>query len=90
MIVLDLGAAAPTVGAGGLVSLFVIAVMRGKLVPRKTMEDVLKERDDWKAAHALSEQARLAAAGQVEELLEHARTTDAFIRALPAAIRGQT
>lgn len=78
------------VGAGGLVTAFVLAVLLGRLVPRRTLEDILRDRDEWRAAHKISETARevsehARAEGQkqVTELLEHARTTDAFIRSLP-------
>lgn len=82
-MIVEFGTVAPTIGASGLCSLFVIAVLRGRLVPRKTMEDALKDRDDWKSAHTISETARLEMAGQVKELLEHARTSQALLEALP-------
>lgn len=72
------------IGAGWLiVGLFVIGMMRGNLVPRRTYDDVIHDRDEWRAAHRISETARATAVHQVEELLEHARTTDEFIRSLP-------
>ena len=49
----------------------------------REMADISHDRDEWRAAHRISETARQVAADQVAELLEHARTTDAFIRALP-------
>ena len=58
-------------------------VLSGWLVPRRTYRDILHDRDEWRAAHRISEQARAESADQVGELLEHARTTDAFIRSLP-------
>lgn len=66
-----------------LLGLLVLAIITGRLVPRRTHEDSLHDRDQWRAAHMVSEQARQVSADQVEELLEHARTTDAFIRSLP-------
>lgn len=60
-----------------------LQMARGKLVPRSALDDVIHDRDEWRAAHRISESARQAGADQVEELLEHARTTDAFIRSLP-------
>ena len=60
-----------------------LLIARGRLVPRSTLEDAYHDRDEWRAAHRISEQARAESADQVGELLEHARTTDAFIRALP-------
>ena len=60
-----------------------LQMARGKLVPRSALDDVIQDRNDWRDAHRLSEAARQASADQVEELLEHARTTDAILRALP-------
>lgn len=92
---------APGGGLIGLVTLAVLAVWRGWLVPRGTL-DVLnasaaeriaqyKERleesktreHEWKAAYDASEEARRVQAGQLSELLELAKATDAFMRALP-------
>lgn len=69
-------------------------IAMGKLVPKSTVEresaghtremtDLQHDRDEWRAAHRISEQARSELADQVGELLEHARTTDVFIRSLP-------
>lgn len=83
------------IGSGwALVALFVVYMIRGRLHPQATidrmvaeharvLEDIAHDRDEWRAAHRISETARQVAADQVAELLEHARTTDAFIRALP-------
>jgi hypothetical protein len=83
------------VGSGwALVCVFVIMIYRGNLVPRRAvndmirahereMEDISHDRGEWRTAHRISETARLEAVGQVHELLEHARTTDQFIRSLP-------
>lgn len=60
-----------------------LQMARGKLVPRSTLDDVIHDRDEWRAAHRISETARQTGADQVDELLEHARTTDTFIRSLP-------
>lgn len=67
-----------------------LQLARGKLVPRSAVEDLIHDRDEWRAAHRISEQARQTSADQVEELLEHARTTEAIIRALPKARQGST
>jgi hypothetical protein len=48
----------------------------------RQLEDAHHDRDEWRAAHRISETARQVAADQVDELLEHARTTDQFIRSL--------
>jgi len=66
-----------------LLGILVLLIALGKLVPRRTMEDTIHDRDEWRTAHRISEQSRVELAGMVGELLEHARTTDAFIRSLP-------
>jgi hypothetical protein len=63
-------------------------VIFGALIPRRTYRDMVHDRDEWRAAHRISEQARQVSTDQVAELLEHARTTDAVIRSLPQAARG--
>ena len=78
-----------------------LQIARGKLVPQATvdrmvtehvreLEDRTHDRDEWRAAHRISETARGVAASQVEELLEHARVTDAIIRSLPHPHRDPT
>ena len=58
-------------------------VFSGRLVPRRTYDDMVQERDDWKAAHTISETVRREQAKQIGELLVQARATDALIRSLP-------
>jgi hypothetical protein len=76
-----------------------LQLARGKLHPQSTidrmvaahnreLEDISHDRGEWRTAHRISETARLEAVGQVHELLEHARTTDQFIRSLPSPQRG--
>lgn len=67
----------------GLLAIVVLLIAMGRLVPRRTMEDVIHDRNEWRTAHRISEQSRVELAGMVTELLEHSRTTDAFIRSLP-------
>lgn len=71
------------VGVVGLVVVFALGLGTGRLFTRRQYDDVAHDRDEWRAAHRISETARQVAADQVEELLEHARTTDRFIRSLP-------
>lgn len=82
----------PVTPVGGIIALLlsavlglvVRAVVKGDLIPRRTYDDMLRDRDNWRAAHQTSELARAELAGQGRELLEHARTTDAFIRSVSA------
>jgi hypothetical protein len=70
-------------GPWGLVGIAVALILMGRLVPRSTLEDTRRDRDSWRTAHDVSERARAELAQSVHDLLEHARTTDAFIRSLP-------
>jgi hypothetical protein len=86
-----------TVLQGGAVAVLVWVfrrIIRGDLVPRSVLEDVRKDRDErvhdarettslWQDAHAESERGRSVYAGQVTQLLELGRTSEAVLRALP-------
>lgn len=80
-----IGIPVSTLTPAGLLALIVVLIAFGRLVPRRTLEDMIHDRNEWRAAHRISEAARAELAAQVNELLEHGRTTDAFIRALPHA-----
>lgn len=67
----------------GVAWLVIRKLVSGDLVPRATLDNITHDRDEWRASHRISETARQVAADQVDELLEHARTTDSFIRSLP-------
>lgn len=86
-------------GAVALVTLVVLLIFFGKLVPRSVLEDVrqdrdariaeaLAERDTWRDAHKESETARIEAQNQVGELLELSRTADHVLRALRGEVPG--
>jgi hypothetical protein len=78
-----LGISPATLTPAALLAILILLIAVGRLVPRRTLEDIIHDRNEWRAAHRISEQSRMELAGMVGELLEHARTTDAFIRALP-------
>lgn len=79
-----------------VLAITVLLVFTGQLIPRwvvtqirKNYESQLKaaqqEADDWKAAYQAVNAAREVQGRQLDDLLDSAKTTDAFIRALPAA-----
>lgn len=70
-------------GAVALLTLVVLMVLTGRLVPRKTYDDLLKERDTWREAHTVSEAARTSERTQTQELLELSRTSAHALQALP-------
>lgn len=78
---LDLGSS--QLSLAGLVALAVVLVLSGLLVPRRTVKDLIQERDDWKTAFQTSEEARAEQGEQIRELTELAKTTYAAIAALP-------
>jgi hypothetical protein len=101
-----IGRSAP---GGALVMLIVFAVLavwRGYLVPKSTVDKMdatvirvetvqekrlaesLTREQEWKAAWMASEQARQLQTSQLADLLELARTTDAFIRGLRQVTEG--
>ena len=70
-------------GAIGLLILVFLFVLTGRLVPRKTVEDLLAERDYWRAAHTEEVKARQAERELTNELLEVARAADQVFASLP-------
>ncbi|WP_431781692.1 hypothetical protein [Streptomyces chumphonensis] len=77
------GITALDLGAGALLGIVILLILTGRLVPRSTLEDVRAERDTWRTAHQVSEEARLAALRQNDELTELARTGVRALDALP-------
>ncbi|MFJ3043591.1 hypothetical protein [Streptomyces tendae] len=86
-------------GAGAIVTLIVLLILRGSLVSRAVLEDVRKDRDarvaelvdernTWREAHRESEVARIQAQNQVGELLELAKVADHVLRAIRGEVPG--
>lgn len=86
-------------GAGAIVTLIVLLILKGHLVSRAVLEDVRKdrdariaelatERDMWREAHRESEAARIEAQRQVGELVELARVADHVLRAMRGEVPG--
>ncbi|MFF8589925.1 hypothetical protein ACF061_00555 [Streptomyces sp. NPDC015220] len=71
------------IGLGALLTLVVLLILRGGLVPRRTHEDLLADRDNWRSAFMESEKARAVEHEQVEELLELAKLGGHILTALP-------
>jgi hypothetical protein len=76
-------------GPTALLTLVVLLVLTGRLVPRSTLTDMRDERDMWRAAHTTSEAARQKALDQTEELLETARLGNQLLNSLPRPPRGE-
>lgn len=71
------------IGLGALLTLVVLLILTGRLVPRRTHEDALSDRDNWRSAFMESEAARKVEHEQVEELLEMAKLGGHILTALP-------
>jgi hypothetical protein len=94
---MDLSALSATdLSAAGLLALAVLLILWGRLVPKSVVEDIRTDRDnrlaeskaeieDWKSAFQAAEESRALQGHQIGELLELAKTTDAFIRSLQTA-----
>ncbi|WP_435643888.1 hypothetical protein ACR9VJ_26535 [Streptomyces sp. H49] len=71
------------VGIGALLALVVLLILKGGLVPRRTHEDVIADRDNWREAFLQSEAVRKEEHDQTKELLELARLGGHILTALP-------
>ena len=72
-------------GAVSLLALFVVAILTGRLVPRSTYEDKIKEANDWKAAWTTSEKAREELSKNVQVAIELGRITEKLMIASAGA-----
>jgi hypothetical protein len=77
------GVAPTDAGAVALLTLVVLFILTGRLIPRKTHEDVIADRDNWRAAFLESEAARKVEHEQTGELLEMAKLGGNVLAALP-------
>ncbi|WP_405461715.1 hypothetical protein OG786_29580 [Streptomyces sp. NBC_00101] len=77
------GVAPTDAGAVALLTLVVLFILTGRLVPRKTHEDALKNCDNWRTAFLESEALRKVEHEQTGELLEMARLGGHILAALP-------
>lgn len=78
-------------GFGVLVSLFVLAIMTGKLVPKSTVDRLLAAADKssnlWETAYKNSKEEALTSSRQVDELLEANRATVHLVEELGSVTR---
>lgn len=70
-------------GSVVLLTLVVLLILTGRLIPRRTHEDVLADRNNWRQAYLESERARAVEHQQTGELLEMARLGGRILTALP-------
>lgn len=71
-----------TLTPAALLGLTVLFILLGRLVPRSTLMEHIKEKEAWKKAYETSEKARVASDAQSAQLLELAKTTHSIVYAL--------
>lgn len=65
-----------------LVGLFVVAILVGLLVPRRTLKDVQTERDTWKEAYHTQVEARGEEARQMDMVLAMSKANHELLVAI--------
>lgn len=63
-----------------LLGIAVLMLLTGKLVPRSTLQDKIKEADQWHQAYETERIARASSEAQNRELFEVAKTSESFLR----------
>jgi hypothetical protein len=83
-------------GAAGVLIVVVLAIVTGRLVPRRSLDDVRTDRDarlaeekargdEWRAAAQIQDARNDLLSQQVGQLLDAARTTNSLIEGLRQA-----
>lgn len=67
-----------------LLGLVVLLLLLGRLVPRRTVDDAVRQMEYWREAHSNSEKARTAQKEQADELLESSRLTVQLLQSIRA------
>ena len=81
----------PTLGAGGLVAIFVIMIFTGRMLPSRTVDRLLASKDEQitnlRTANEQSKEAIDRKDSQIAALLEAGKTTTHVIQAVQEAAR---
>lgn len=72
-------------GGWALVGVFVLLVFTGRLVPRRTVNDIIADRDDWRDASRAKDAEKAEQTKQVAELREVGETMKAVLLGLQNA-----
>lgn len=79
----------PSLGAGGLLAMFVAAVLMGRLQPKASIDERLADKDrqieTWRTAYERCLEIQREQQKQLSMLLEANRTTTRVIAAIPQA-----
>lgn len=65
-----------------LVAVFVVGLLRGRLVPRSVLDDAIHDRDEWRAESRVKDQQLAEQASQLGHLAEVGETQKAVLGAL--------
>jgi hypothetical protein len=65
-----------------LLSITVLMLLKGWLVPKSTLQDKIKEADRWHQAYETERTARTISDAQTRELFEVARASTGFLKAV--------
>jgi len=70
-------------GAVALLAIVVLMVLTGRLIPRRTYDDMREERNMWRTAAHDAEQLTRKQQDQIDEMLELSRTAGHVLTSLP-------
>jgi hypothetical protein len=80
-----------SLGAGSILAIFVLLIMRGGLIPRQTHEDRMRDKDAqieyWRTAHGREVNRGDELASQVTTLMEVASTAEHVLTSLSQVAR---
>lgn len=62
-----------------LLGIFVLMMFLGRIVPRRTLDDQIKQTEKWQTAYELERQARVSSDSQTTELLEIVKATHSIV-----------
>lgn len=77
------GINASDAGLGALLTLVILFILTGRLVPRRTYDDMVADRDSWRQAFHASEEVRRMESKQLQNLLTVAEMGGRVLTALP-------
>lgn len=81
----SLGFGLPQIGLGSGWAAFIVVmflIARGQLIPRRTHEDTIHDRDEWRAESRIKDAQLAEKDGQLRELSEVGRAVNAVMRAI--------
>lgn len=66
--------------APALLGIAIVLILSGRLIPRRTYDDLREDRDRWQRAFTVSEEARLSQSKQLDAAMEVGKTvTDVMV-----------